>query len=170
MQNVIASPDDRRDRSGCPSPILARLFDLAAPGEVQKALTALGLQYLDDQTAELFVLKLVRHVASDTTPSGSPRRRHRTVATPNRHQSPDADLHRALGATEAPPQSDRMCAHIDGLKRQMKAAAAEEEFLKAAELKNMIAHAEELDRRRGMLLKEVPTVKPNSMPILTPEK
>jgi hypothetical protein len=65
---VIASPDDRRDR-GCPSPILARLFDLAAPGEVQKAHTALGLQHPDDQTAELFVLKLVRHVASDTTPS-----------------------------------------------------------------------------------------------------
>jgi hypothetical protein len=143
------------------NPALARLFDLPAADEVKTALTAFGLPYLDDHTAELFVAKLVRYVASEAT---SPTRAatlandsRLPVATPIQQGSLNGvrDSHHAHRATAAPPQTDRIRMQIEELKLRMKAAAAAEEFMKAAEMKKTLTNAEDLERRRAIALKEV---------------
>jgi hypothetical protein len=160
QEGPIARPGPYR--GGGLNPVLARLFDLPAADEVRKALTAFGLPYLDDHTAELFVAKLVRYVASEAT---GPTRAaalaandsRLPVATPIQQGSLNGvrDSRHAHAATAAPPQTDRFRTQIEELKLQMRAAAAAEEFMKAAEVKERLTNAEDLERRRTIALKEV---------------
>ncbi len=61
----------------------------------------------------------------------------------------------ATGPRDAAAFAKRIHALIADLKPQMKAAAAAEDFLKAAEMKEKIARIEELALRRALALKEV---------------